>query len=508
MAEKLIEELLIYAKKNLDLKGLDIIYLKSLLMAEFKITAPYSKSLSNKEIKAIKNLQVPDKLISQICDLATAKNLCLEGMELSFASKIMALLSPSPENTVKKFNRIKNAKGIKFATQYLYDLSIKNNYIQKTAIDKNIVWRADFEDNFLELTINLSKPEKDNKEIARQLKQASVSYPLCMLCPENLGFEGNFSKPPRQNLRIVPVKLGGEEWFMQYSPYLYYEQHCIAFSKEHKPMKVDISTVQKLIDFVDVFPEYFIGSNASLPIVGGSILSHEHFQGGGHKMPLHYAQDKDFYKGISDVKISTVKWYNSVIRIKSKNKDSIITSAKTIFDKWQDYNDEECKIISKTIDLHNAITPIMRKENGEYVLELILRNNRTNDSYPDGIFHAHAEYHNIKKEGIGLIEAMGLYILPARLKNQTEEIIKILCNERVYEDDLQTHKKMIELLLNKHSNTLNKEQAEKAVNGYINDVCKNILINTAVFKPDEKGQKAFNKFLISMNLQIISEEKI
>ncbi len=496
MVEILIEQLLTYARAHLGLRGYDVYYARNLLMAELKVTEPYKGELSQEEKERIAAMTVPDEFVESLCRIAREKNLADEGMEPSFAAKIIGFLTPSPEKVIENFNDIREKEGIEKACLYLYNLSIKNNYIQKTAIEKNIKWRADFEDNFIEITINLSKPEKDNKDILRQLKQPATSYPPCALCIENLGFEGNLSKPPRQNIRVVPVKLDGEEWFVQYSPYLYYDEHCIAISMEHRPMKVDRSTFLRLLDFVDIFPHYFIGSNASLPIVGGSILSHEHYQGGGYKMPLHYAADRKFYDSkMEGVSVSTVEWYNSVVRIKSADRQKLYTVACKVYEKWLDYSNEECGIISKTSEQHNALTPIMRKEKGQYVLEIILRNNRTSEEHPDGIFHAHAEYHNIKKEGIGLIEAMGLYILPGRLKKQTEEIKKILCGEREYGDDLEVHKHMIERLLSENKAPMREEDARRAITEYINEVCRQILINTAVFKPDEKGKKAFDNFM-------------
>jgi UDPglucose--hexose-1-phosphate uridylyltransferase len=496
MTGKLIEQLLLYAQTNLDLKGFDVTYTRNILMQLLKETEPFAGRLSQEEEESIKRLDVPDYLLEKLCQVIKEKKLSTEGAELNFASLIMSLLSPTPENLVNKFNQIKSEQGVRAACAYLLEICVKNNYIQKTAIGKNIIWRADFEDNYLEITINMSKPEKDNRDILRQFKQGSSSYPKCMLCMENLGFEGSLTKPPRQNLRYVPVKIGGENWFMQYSPYMYYNEHCIVISENHTPMKVDKSTITKLLDFIDLFPNYFIGSNASLPIVGGSILSHEHFQGGGHKMPLHNALDRKYYdKNLKNVKMSSVKWYNSVIRLKSASRKDLFNAASRVFDAWENYNDASCDIVSRTTERHNALTPVLRKENGEYILEIILRNNRTSAEYPDGIFHAHPEHHNIKKEGIGLIEAMGLFILPPRLKRETEEIKGILCGKREYGEDLSLHKNMIDRLCKKYKNTLNEAAADKAVKDYINNTCKDILINTAVFKPDDKGIKAFDRFI-------------
>jgi UDPglucose--hexose-1-phosphate uridylyltransferase len=505
MTGKIIEELLTYGRYHLGLQKLDEIYLRNLLT--FKLKADYNnEKLSESETDIIKNLSVPDVLIDKLILIAEQKQLAEKGMELSFASEIMSYLTPTPQKTVENFFNIKNERGIKEAAKYIYDLSIKNYYIQKTAIDKNIIWRADFEneENHLEITINLSKPEKDNKEILKQLKTPAVDYPKCALCIENLGFSGSAVKPPRQNIRILPLKLGGEDWFMQYSPYLYYDEHCIVISENHTPMKVDKSTICKLLDFVDLFPHYFIGSNASIPIVGGSILSHEHFQGGGHKMPLHYAKERrQFDCKIKDLKVFAADWYNSVVRLVSADRDSVFKGAVAVMNSWHGYNDLDNGIIAQTDQRHNAITPILRKENGNYIFDIILRNNRTDEKYPDGIFHAHPQNHNIKKEGIGLIEAMGLFILPGRLKKQTAEIEKILCGERTFDEDLILHKNMIEYLTEKHKGKkIDAQQAMRIVRKYIDDTCRDILINTAVFKPDINGFKAFDKFINSIDWNV------
>lgn len=505
MTGKIIEELLTYGRFHLGLQKLDEIYLRNMLT--YRLKADYNnENLSESESDAIKSLRVPDILINKLILLAGQKHLADKGMELSFASEIMAYLSPSPQKTVDNFFVIKKERGIKEAAKYIYDLSIKNYYIQKSAIDKNIIWRADFknEKNYLEITINLSKPEKDNKDILKQLKSPLNDYPKCALCIENLGFSGSVVKPPRQNIRILPIKLDGEDWFMQYSPYLYYEEHCIAISEKHTPMKVDESTICKLLDFVDIFPHYFIGSNASIPIVGGSILSHEHFQGGGHKMPLHYAKERrQFDCNIEGLKVFAANWYNSVVRLVSTSRDSILKGVVAVMNSWNSYNDSDCGIIAKTLNQHNAITPILRKENGSYIFDIILRNNRTDENYPDGIFHAHLQNHNIKKEGIGLIEAMGLFILPGRLKKQTAEIEKILCGERTFDNDLLVHKNMIEFLSEKYKGKkLVKQQAIKIVREFIDNTCKDILINTAVFKPDINGCNAFDKYINSIDWNI------
>lgn len=498
----LIEKLICYGEYHLNLEEPDSVYVKNLILSAFKQAEPGDITLSEPERAQIKEMTVPDSLIAEITAYAGENRLCGEGMEQSFAAYIMALLSPMPGRLNAEFRKIYSSKGVEKACDYLYGICIKNNYIQKTAIEKNIFWQADFGGNYIDITINLSKPEKDNKEIARLAKEAPTAYPKCMLCKENLGFSGNLSKPPRQNIRIIPLKLAGEKWFMQYSPYLYYHQHCIVISDEHRPMSVDGSTIEKLADFVDIFPNYFVGSNASLPIVGGSILSHEHFQGGGYRMPMHCAKPRKSYKSarFAGVFVSTLDWYNSVIRLSSKDRTALELCAREVFTAWHSYTDEDAGVICRTDAKHNAITPVMRKENGVYIFDIILRNNRTDDKYPDGIFHARPEYHNIKKEGIGLIEAMGMFILPGRLLRQTEEISKILTGERAFDSDLELHGGMVETLTEQHGTKLSKTHADSAVRDYINEVCKNILINTAVFKPDEKGNAAFDRFMAKLNI--------
>lgn len=491
--QKLSEKLIAYGKEHLYLGELDSIYIKNLIMTALKLSEE-DQALTVEELENIKNMTVPDSLIAEITSYAEANKLCDEGMELSFAAYIMGLLTPMPQALYEQFLNIKAEKGVNEACLYLYNLSIKNNYIQKTAIEKNIYWKAPFDNKFIEVTINLSKPEKDNKEIARMLAQPPSSYPKCMLCQENLGYSGNLTKPPRQNLRFIPITIDQERWYMQYSPYLYYEEHCILFSSEHRPMVVNGKTIQKLVDFVKVFPQYFAGSNASLPIVGGSILTHEHYQGGGYKMPVHYCGEYKKFdaKVLKNVEISIVDWYNSVVRLTSSDQQQVVSAGAEVINKWADYTDESVQIISHTDKPHNAVTPIVRKEGDKFIVDLILRNNLTSEQYPDGIYHAHPEYHNIKKEGIGLIEAMGMFILPGRLLKETGEIVKILCGEREMADDLKIHSQMVSALAT-HKYT--KTEAEAAVREYINNVCKNILINTAVFKPDAEGRKAFEKFI-------------
>lgn len=505
----LVEKLLRYAIKFLHLNERDEIYFRNLLLREFKILEPLETC---PDLSYIDNLSVPDEIVKEVEEYGKENGLFGDGEDNLYSTYIMGILSPLPSTVNARFMQIKNEVGIEKACEYFYNLSILNNYVQKTAISKNLKWTYPDGDKYLEITINLSKPEKDNKEIAKLLTAPKKGkYPLCLLCKENEGFQGTLTHPARENIRTISLKLGGEDWFVQYSPYAYYEEHMIAISNNHAPMHIEKDTIEKLLDFVDFFPNYMIGSNAALPIIGGSILNHEHFQGGKHLMPMHHAKIKASYTSndYKKVKVGVVDWYNSVIRLESENRDEISKFASKIIECWKDYTDEEVGIYSHSGETkHNSLAPVCRKLDGKYIFDIILRNNRTSEEFPDGIFHAHPEYHNIKKEGIGLIEAMGLFILPGRLKKQLSMIAEILCGKVAYDKDelnnqenyLYAHRNMIEELI---SAGLSKdfEQAEKCVTDKVNEICKNILFNTAVFKNDEKGERAFKKFLNKLNVK-------
>ena len=484
-----------YSKKHLHRSELDEIYLKNLLLRRFNEISDYVGEI---DYNNVDNLLVPDYLIQELYTL-------LGKEDLLFATEILGLLTPSPSEVINKFFELKKSSSLE-ALNYLYDLQIKNNYIQKTAIDKNIKWDYFTPNNRLEITINLSKPEKNNKDIAKALtvKQEN-KYPSCLLCIENLGYGGNANHPARENIRIIPFKLDGDDFFMQYSPYCYYDQHCIVINKKHVPMSIHKKTFAHLLDFVDIFEEYFIGSNSDLPIVGGSILSHEHYQGGIHKLPIMYSKPRyTFYSKSKELKIEYLDWFNSCIKLSSKNKNAVFEAMEVVRTKWIAYSNNEIDIINFTNETrHNTITPIVKKENGEYTAYLILRNNRTNDIHPDGIFHAHKEYHNIKSEGIGLIEAMGLFILPGRLQRQCKEIENILLNgadESYYNEhnDMLIHKDFIARLQDTYKIT--KDNVKDVIKDAINDTCMHILENTAVFKNDELGNKSAIKFIESLDL--------
>lgn len=506
----LIEKLLAYAKAHLHLNARDEIYFRNLLLREFKIDQPLEESLALEEVLG---MTVPDALVKDIEEYAIENNLIVDGEQDLYSTYIMGMLSPLPSMVNEEFNRIKEEEGIERACDYLFDLSIKNNYVRKTAIEKNLKWSCEDGDKYIEVTVNLSKPEKDNKEIAKLLTaKKSTNYPSCLLCKENEGYQGTLTHPARENIRTISLTLGGEKWFVQYSPYAYYEEHMIAISEKHAPMHIEGDTVDKILDFVDFFPNYMIGSNAALPIIGGSILNHEHFQGGKHLMPMHNAvvKRKFISKDYPEVSVGEVDWYNSVIRLESKNRRQIKDLATVIINEWKNFTFEDCGVYAFTDKTpHNSLSPVCRKKGDKYIIDIILRNNRTDEKYPDGIFHAHPEYHNIKKEGIGLIEAMGLFILPGRLKKQLKMIAEILCGQVKYDKEeiaspenyLYAHRNMIEELISSYGKAKDIVEAEKVVTDKVNDVCKNILYNTAVFKKDENGEKGLKCFLAKCNIE-------
>ena len=506
----IIEELMEYAKDHLDLAPIDEIYFKNVLLSKLKVDSPYEGE--KLDLSYIKDLDRPDLIVNKLKEYLLENKIVNEEYLDIFIVDIFGILSPLPSKINEEFIKLIKESPQK-ACDYLFNLSIANYYIQKTAIEKNLMWtyKPTNSNKYLEITINLSKPEKNNKDTAKLLTiKQDKKYPLCLLCKENEGYEGTLTHPARRNIRTIKLKLNGENWFMQYSPYAYYNEHCIVINEEHHQMKIDETTPIKLVDFVDYLPNYFIGSNACLPIVGGSILNHEHFQGGLHLMPMHYATIRKHFTSseFSDLELGILDWYNSAIQINGKNKENVIKLAQKIIKTWENYDDLDNEILSHTDNTpHNTVSPILRKENDIYKFTIILRNNRCNEKYPDGIFHVHPEYHNIKKESIGLIEAMGLFILPGRLKRQFNAIEDMLCGKTKYDEtslnkltnDLFVHKDMIKKLFNTKK-CITKEEANKLVIDYVNDACTHILENTAVFKDTPKGQQGFEKFLNNISL--------
>ena len=404
-------------------------------------------------------------------------------------SKIMGQIIKMPSEVNRIFSE-KYKENPELATEFFYDLSQKSNYIRTDRISKNICYKYNSKYGALDITINLSKPEKDPKEIALARNMPLSSYPKSMLCVENEGYMGRINHPGRQNHRIIKMNLTNEDWYFQYSPYTYYNEHSIVFSKEVRPMKIDKSTFERLLEFVTKFPHYFIGSNADLPIVGGSILTHDHFQAGRYTFAMQTSSKKSI-RNIDGVKLSVVDWPMSVIRLNSKDIKNIVDVADKILNKWIDYSENE--IVSHTDGVrHNTITPIARYENGVYELDLVLRNNKTSEKYPLGIYHPHEEYHNIKKENIGLIEVMGLAVLPSRLKEEMQKIDELLKEIKTL-DELVTKMNSYEMLT-KHISWIkryvNDENIKNAdVYEFVGDTFEKVLEDCKVL--DEKNIKEF-----------------
>jgi UDPglucose--hexose-1-phosphate uridylyltransferase len=418
---------------------------------------------------------------------------------------LMNLLMPRPSEVYAAFI-LRYVDSALAATRWFYALCQAANYIQVDRINQNIHWRADTAYGALEITVNLSKPEKDPRAIAAARGLPPSGYPKCLLCFENSGFAGFGNKPARQNLRAIPLTLCGERWHFQYSPYVYYNEHCIVFTEEHVPMLISEKTFRRLVEFLHDFPHYFIGSNAGLPVVGGSILDHEHFQGGNHPFPIELAKPYSWYThpDFPLISVTRVAWPLSVIRLTVLNENSpeaeaqLITLATLILEQWQRYDDAEAGIHAFTGDTpHNAVTPIAR-HNGIGLLEmdLVLRNNRTSAEHPDGIFHPHANLHHIKKENIGLIEVMGLAILPGRLQPVFEKVVGILSGAQAFDEDdatLALHADWIKTLIQTYGTS--QKDAEKNLRHAVGQVFMNVLSDCGVFKDTEDGRTRFGRFM-------------
>lgn len=412
------------------------------------------------------------------------------------SAKIMNLITPLPSEINRIFWELYQESPIT-ATTYFYHISQANDYIKTRAIEKNIKFIKSTHFGDLEITINLSKPEKDPKQIAlARTTPASFGYPTCLLCMENEGYEGHLNHPARSNHRIIRLPLTNENWGLQYSPYAYYEEHCIFLSQEHKPMKLEKATFKKLLSIVEQFPHYFVGSNADLPIVGGSILSHDHYQGGRHTFAMAEAPI-DFPFALTDspsLEAGIVKWPMSVIRLRSSNQTELVEAATLILDHWRFYSDESAAILAETKgEFHNTITPIARYNQDKYELDLVLRNNRTTQQYPDGIFHPHQDVQHIKKENIGLIEVMGLAILPPRLKKELAEVEHYLLDEPHQLDP--SHQEWADEL--KSTNKITKETVETIIEDAVGSVFLRGLEDAGVYKQTAEGKAAFKRFITS-----------
>ncbi len=415
-----------------------------------------------------------------------------------FDTKIMSVLVARPSEIIRKFNGFYE-QSPQAATEYFYKFSQDTDYIRRYRVCRDQKWVTETKYGDLDITINLSKPEKDPKAIAAAKTAKQSGYPKCQLCVENEGYAGRVNHPARQNHRIIPITINGRRWGFQYSPYVYYNEHCIVFNAEHTPMKIEHATFVKLFDFVKLFPHYMLGSNADLPIVGGSILSHDHFQGGHYEFPMAKAGiDRSFtVKGFEDVNAGIVNWPMSVIRLNGPDSDRIIALADVILEKWRAYTDEAAFIYAETDgEPHNTITPIARKRGDNYELDLVLRNNITTQEHPLGVYHPHAKLHHIKKENIGLIEVMGLAVLPSRLDGEMAELEKaILSGADLRSDEtLAKHADWVEEFLPGYEN-VNADNIHGIVQQEIGKVFMEVLEDAGVYKRTEEGQKAFDRFV-------------
>ncbi len=420
-----------------------------------------------------------------------------------FDTKIMDLLVPKPSEVIRTFWELYKEDAVK-ATDYFYKLSCDSNYIRRYRIKKDLKWTVDTEFGRLDITINLSKPEKDPKAIAAAKLAKQSAYPKCLLCKENEGYAGRVNHPARQNHRIIPVTIHNSSWYFQYSPYVYYNEHCIVFNSQHTPMKIDRAAFGKLLDFVEQFPHYFVGSNADLPIVGGSILSHDHFQGGHYEFAMARApiEKEIHFQGFEDVDAGIVKWPMSVIRIRSEQKEHLIELADQILLKWRGYTDEAAFIFAETDgEPHNTITPIARKRDGRYELDLVLRNNITTKEHPLGVYHPHAHLHHIKKENIGLIEVMGLAVLPARLKEEMAQLKEaILSGADLRENEmLEKHADWADGFQTKYDK-IDAGNIDRIVDTEIGLVFNEVLKDAGVYKCTDEGRAAFLRFVDAVNI--------
>lgn len=417
-----------------------------------------------------------------------------------FDTKIMGLITPMPSQVREKFQRL-YSESPKLATDYYYKFSQDTNYIRRDRIEKDEKWTTDTEYGQIDITINLSKPEKDPRDIAKAATAKKNEYPKCLLCEENEGYAGHISHPARQNHRIILVKLADRDYYFQYSPYVYYNEHCIVFNKEHTPMKIDKAVFVKLLDFVKQFPHYIVGSNADLPIVGGFILSHDHFQGGSYTFAMAKAPYEYMFqvKGYEDVTSGIVKWPMSVIRLQSKKPERIVELSDYILNAWRNYTDEDAFIFSETDgEPHNTITPIARMNGDLYEMDLVLRNNITTEEKPWGVYHPEEKLHHIKKENIGLIEVMGLAVLPARLKKEMLTLGEAIVEGKDIRtmEEIEKHADWVDEWRNHYNIT--KENVNQILKDEIAKVFVKVLECAGVYKRTEEGQNAFRKFISTL----------
>ena len=494
---KAVQKLLDYAKHNKLITEDDIYVVRNELMDALQLS-DWTESETTYKGETI------DEILEPIIDYACKQGIITDTVNSRdlFDTKLMGLMTPMPREIISEFNRL-YAESPEKATDWYYKYSCELNYVRAGRIEKDLRWIYSSDYGDLDITINRSKPEKDPRDIAMAKKQKSASYPKCQLCPENAGFAGTAKHPARQNLRPIPLTVANQKWEFQYSPYGYYNEHCIVFNTDHVPMKIDAEVFGKLFDIIDFLPHYFVGSNADLPIVGGSILSHEHFQGGKYtfameKAPVETEFEISKYPG---VKAGIVKWPMSVIRLSSKDRDELSKCSNLVLQKWRSYSDTSAVIFAETDGIqHNTVTPIARKNRDTYVCDIVLRNNLTTKDRPLGLFHPNPTLHHIKKENIGLIEVMGLAVLPARLARDMGMLERALAGTHslLGIPELAVHAKWATGIIERHPE-LNADNARSILEQEIGKVFLEVLCDAGVFKRTDDGKAAFMRFVEFIN---------
>ncbi len=502
MINSCIKKLINYGINKKLIKPEDKVYTTNMLLMELRLD-------SYEEPEVVDDIATPEDLentLKEILDYALHYGIIEEDSVVLrdlFDTRIMNVLLEKPGSIIKEFwDKYKISP--KDATDYYYEFSKASDYIRTYRIKKDMKWVVNTEYGDMDITINLSKPEKDPKMIALAKTVKSTSYPKCLLCMENEGYAGRINHPARQNHRIIPIEINEKKWGFQYSPYVYYNEHCIVFNSEHVPMKIDRDTFIKMFDFIDLFPHYFIGSNADLPIVGGSILSHDHFQGGNYKFAMERAsvEEKVSFKGFENIDAGILKWPMSVIRLNADDRESLTEIADKILKCWRSYSDESVYIYAETDgEPHNTITPIARMNSGRYEMDIVLRNNITTEDHPMGLYHPWEEYHNIKKENIGLIEVMGLAVLPSRLKYEMEKLTDAIIEGRdiASDSEIKKHAAWVETFIDKYDNLSSEKFVMNILKTEIGNVLRKVLICAGVFKRNEEGKKAFMRFIDYVN---------
>ncbi|MCQ2591465.1 MAG: UDP-glucose--hexose-1-phosphate uridylyltransferase [Treponema sp.] len=493
-----------YALSNGLISSEDTIYTQNKLLELFKLDG-FDTELATTLPEKIASEDL-EKVLGEMLDFAAQNNLFEDNGIVSrdlFDTKIMGQLVPPPSVVIDIFNTLKKQKGAKAATNWYYKFSCDTDYIRRYRVCKDVKWQTSTEYGDLDITINLSKPEKDPKAIAAARNAKQSGYPACLLCKQNEGYAGRLNHAARQNHRIIPLELAGEKWFLQYSPYVYYNEHCIVFDEKHEPMKIEPKTFERLLDFVSQFPHYTLGSNADIPIVGGSILTHNHFQGGRYVFPMEKApvETPIRLKMYPNIKAGIVKWPMSVIRLNCKYKSDLVRAATHILECWRNYSDEAAFIFAQTNgENHNTITPIARRRGDMYELDLVLRNNITTEEHPLGVFHPHANLHHIKKENIGLIEVMGLAVLPSRLKKELSDLAEALVAKKSLAEDevLAKHEPWALEVMEKHPD-FNAQNALSILQEETGIVFSKVLEDAGVFKRNQSGQDAFMRFVKAFN---------